>query len=427
MEILLLLGILIDIALLVSIAKKVQGGLKFLLYTLSGYWFLSFFLRPVIFIYSRDNNIDSKIYDSRIGQSTHNFANVMFPIVVGCFFFCLPLIIHSIRLNTISKQSKSKHFFGNFSWLIVYGILVGYLSMFLEETSFRNPFSKSLITLLPITFSAFLWSSKDLKFPISKKIGITIFGILGILILSINSNNSKGVLLMPALIYISRLDIWKLHGKLAGKFVIGIALPLMLIPIFSILQTNKLGEASVNSAARNSELLPWFLSPFVLLLDRFDQFARVADAIFAEPNPLGSYKSWVVYLSNKLVWNPNSGRTELSFGQEWNQLVTNQSIPSSRFSNVALAQGMIAEGFIWSGIISLIIECVVFALIFIWLGNLMDGRPINRIFAFGLIANAAIFEMGIVQFSSVLSGAVKIYLFLIVSHKLSGSLRRNSM
>ena len=142
---------------------------------------------------------------------------------------------------------------------------------------------------------------------------------------------------------------------------------------------------------------------------------------------VASYKSWVVYLSNKLVWNPNSGRTELSFGQEWNQLVTNQSIPSSRFSNVALAQGMIAEGFIWSGIISLIIECVVFALIFIWLGNLMDGRPINRIFAFGLIANAAIFEMGIVQFSSVLSGAVKIYLFLIVSHKLSGSLRRNSM
>ena len=163
MEILLLLGIIMDIALLISIAKKVQGGLKFLLYTLSGYWFLSFFLRPVIFIYSRDNNIDSKIYDSRIGQSTHNFANVMFPIVVGCFFFCLPLIIHSIRLNTISKQSKSKHFFGDFSWLIVYGILVGYLSMFLEETSFRNPFSKSLTVnsiFLIININPFFSDSK---------------------------------------------------------------------------------------------------------------------------------------------------------------------------------------------------------------------------------------------------------------------------
>lgn len=427
MEILLLLGILMDIALLVSIAKKVQGGLKFLLNILSGYWFISFFLRPVIFIYLRDNNIDNKIYDFRIGQSSANFISVMFPIMVGCFFFCLPLILHLIRISKKSKRTETKHLPGDFNWFIIYGISVGYLSMLLEQTSFQNPFSKSLTVLLYSAFSTFLWSSKDLMFSNSKKITIMIFGISGILVLSINSNNSKGVLLMPVVVYISRLDIWKQQGKSAGKFVVGIALTFIFIPIFSILQLNKFGEANINFLARNSDLLPWFLSPFALLADRFDQFARVADAIFAEPNPLGSYKSWVVYLLNKLVWNPNSGRTEPSFGQEWNQLVTNQSIPSSRFSNVALAQGMIAEGFIWSGIISLIIECVVFALIFIWLGNLMDGRLINRIFAFGLIANAAIFEMGIVQFSSVLSGAVKIYLFLIVSHKLSGFLRRNSM
>jgi len=425
METLLLLGILIDIALLVSIAKKVQGGLKFLLNILSGYWFINFFLRPVIFIYSRDNNIDNKIYDFRIGQSSSNFISVMFPIIVGCFFFCLLFILHLIRVSKKSKRTETKYLSGDFSWFIIYGISVGYLSMLLEQTSFRNPFSKSLTALLTIAFCTFLWSSKDLMFSNSKKIAIMVFGISGILVLSINSNNSKGVLLMPVVVYISRLDIWKQKDKLAGKSVIGVALTFMFIPIFSILQLNKFGVGNVNSLSRNSDLLPWFLSPYAILAERFDQFARVTDAIFAGPNPLGSYKSWVVYMSNKLFWNPNSGRTELSFGQEWNQLVTNQSIPGSRLSNVSLAQGMIAEGFIWSGFTSLIIECLMLALIYMWVGRLMDGRPINRIFAFGLIANSSIFEMGIVQFSSILSNTVKIFLFLIVSHKIRGTL--NSM
>jgi hypothetical protein len=422
MEILLLLGILMDIALLVSIAKKVQGGLKFLLNILSGYWFISFFLRPVIFIYSRDNNIDNKIYDFRIGQSSTNFISVMLPIIVGCFFFCLPFILHLIRVSKKSKRTETKYLSGDFSWFIIYGISVGYLSMFLEQTSFRNPFSKSLTALLPIAFCTFLWSSKDLMFSNSKRIAIMIFGISGILVLSINSNNSKGVLLMPVVVYISRLDIWKQKGKSAGKSVIGVALTFMFIPIFSILQLNKFGVENVNSLSRNSDLLPWFLSPYAILVERFDQFARVTDAIFAGPNPMGSYKSWVEYISNKLFWNPNSGRTELSFGQEWNQLVTNQSIPGSRLSNVSLAQGMIAEGFIWSGFTSLIIECLTLALIYMWVGRLMDGRPINRIFAFGLIANSSIFEMGIVQFSSILSNTFKIFLFLIVSHKIRSSL-----
>lgn len=425
MEILLLLGILMDIALLVSIAKKVQGGLKFLLNILSGYWFISFFLRPVIFIYSRDNNIDNKIYDFRIGQSSTNFISVMLPIIVGCFFFCLPFILHLIRVSKKSKRTETKYLSGDFSWFIIYGISVGYLSMFLEQTSFRNPFSKSLTALLPIAFCTFLWSSKDLMFSNSKRIAIMIFGISGILVLSINSNNSKGVLLMPVVVYISRLDIWKQKGKSAGKSVIGVALTFMFIPIFSILQLNKFGVENINSLSRNSDLLPWFLSPYAILVERFDQFARVTDAIFAGPNPMGSYKSWVEYISNKLFWNPNSGRTELSFGQEWNQLVTNQSIPGSRFSNVSLAQGMIAEGFIWSGFTSLIIECLMLALIYMWVGRLMDGRPINRIFAFGLIANSSIFEMGIVQFSSILSNTFKIFLFLIVSYKIRSSL--NSM
>lgn len=418
MELFLLLGIISEIAIITMIAKKERNGLQFLLYILIGYWFLSFFLRPIIFIYSRDNQIDTKIYDSRIGQSPSIFIEAMLPILIGCFVFCLPLILNSIRSIGSSKRMQGSELSGELNWLIPFGYFTGYLSLIIENSSFRNPFSKSLTTLISVTFCVFLWSSNELKLSNLKRRIFAVLGIFGIFIYSIQLNNSKGVLLMPAVIYISRLDIWKQHKKRAVKILLGIAIPSIGVPIFSIFQVRKLGEASIESAIRFNEQLPWYLSPFVALTDRFDQFARITDAISAEPNTLGSYKSWLSYLMKALQWNPNSGRKDLTFGQEWNQLVTNQSVPGSRMSTVSLAQGMIAEGLIWDGLISLVIECLLFSFLFIWIGKLLTGLPISRFLAFTLISNGSFFETGTVGFASTLSGAVKLYLFLICSKKI---------
>jgi hypothetical protein len=230
-------------------------------------------------------------------------------------------------------------------------------------------------------------------------------------------NNSKGIILLPLLIYISTLSIWQEKGRKLYKFLFGLFFFLFSIRLFSVLQVSKLGGPEVLAIDNNAAGLPWFLSPFVTLSFRFDQFARIADVHFAASNSLGGIDSWFLYFLNNLMWNPDGGRSAATFGQIWNQLVTNQTIPGARLSDVSLAQGMIAEGLVWSGTASLIVECLILSCVFIWISRLTEKGPLSLVLAFSLLGNAAIFEMGLVQFAADLSGSLKILIFLWFSKK----------
>ena len=112
-------------------------------------------------------------------------------------------------------------------------------------------------------------------------------------------------------------------------------------------------------------------------------------------------------------WNPTSGREENSFGHLWNQKVTNVSVPGARFIPVSLAQGMIGEGLIWKGLVSLVVECGLMALIFNLVGKLLDRDFVSAVTALALIGNGTIFESGVVQESAKMSAALKNLLFLV--------------
>jgi hypothetical protein len=294
----------------------------------------------------------------------------------------------------------------------------GALAFLVEVTKYQNPFSKSLTPLLTLCFCAFLWKRNEFEITTINEIILITFGSLGTILLSVSRQNSKGILLMPLIVYISTLSFWKVQGLKFGKYLLIFFTFLISIPLFSSLQSHKLGQASLVGAIAQAEKMPWYLSPLLLIAERFDQFARVVDSRLATPGTLGGINSLIKNIFYNLQWNPNSGRTEISFGQQWNQLVTNQTIPSARFSGVSLAQGMIAEGFIWSGFGSLLVECLLISLIFIWIGNLFSRSTISTIFAFGLVGNGAIFETGIVSFSAVFSGSLKLLLFLWISNKI---------
>jgi hypothetical protein len=426
METFLILAMTTNVILLIMIANKSQRGLQFLLYTLSGFWVLSFVIRPLIFLYSRDNNISSAIYDFRIGQSEANFWTVMLPIVVGCFVFCLPLLTHIISKKSYLSAGLAQIDSNEYRWLILYGYSCGFLAIILENSNFRNPVSKSLTILVAISFSVFLWKRPTLKFSIRTQGVVFVIGGLGTVLLSVTANNSKGILLMPLLVYISSLNLWRKKGTYLKKILLSMSMALLAIPIFSILQFNKLGSSFAKTSTSYEESLPWALSPFLSLSVRFDQFSRVADVHFASPNPFGGLSSWSAYFLKNLMWNPASGRSELSFGQEWNQLVTNQSIPGSRLSSVSLAQGMIAEGLVWAGFTSLVIECIFMSCVFVWVGTLLQKSSLSVFLAFGLVGNATIFEMGSVQFAEVFSSSIKIFVFLWLSKKILFESFRNS-
>jgi hypothetical protein len=357
------------------------------------------------------------IYDERIAQNDAVFNSVMFAINFGCFVFCLPLIIN-LRKNMTSRISRNNHYGKDKDVaLLSLALILGWVSTIIEFTPLKNPISKSLVLLLPISLSATLWQA--LK-PVEEKKRfalLIVFGSLGVVILASVNNNSKGFILTPIVVAISSLKIWR-RGSLFTKIFALIIVLFGTIPLFEILQRNKLGSNEILIASSYQEQLPWYLSPFLVISQRFDQFARVVDAQMAASNSLGGFRGWVDYFASALQWNPSSGRNDASFGQIWNQLITSQSIPGAQLSRVSLAQGMIAEGLIWGGLLSLVIECLVFSIIFIAIGNMLDGKMFGVVSAFCLISNATIFETGTVGFGSILNSASKILPFLFFAYRL---------
>ncbi len=406
-----MVGIICDIVLLIYIASKARSGLKFILLLLGGYWMLSFFIRPLMFLYSRDHNIDSVIYDFRIGQNQTHFREIMFPIIIGCFIFCMPILIFIFKESRPLAVPHLKSASVNYFRFIMMGEVCGLVALFIEQTNYQNPISKSIASLPPVILSTYFWKRKDLKFSQQKNVSIILLGTFGTLLVSIQSGNTKGVLLVPLVTYFATLSIWASEGQILKKTAVGISIAGASTPLFYLLQVRHLGSVAYEYETRFSGEFPFYLKPLSSMAIRFDQFARVTDAHFAGSGALGGGKSWLIYILKSLEWNPSSGRYSLSFGQIWNQSVTNVSIPGSRLSSVSLAQGMIAEGIIWNGFASLVIECLIFAGLFIWVGKLLEKGPIAVVLSFTLIANGSLFETGLVDFASAMSGGLKFVLF----------------
>jgi hypothetical protein len=418
MQLILLSGIIAEIAILVAIAKNAQGGLRFLLFTLSGFWFLSYFIRPILFIYSRNENLDSVFYDGRIGQNQGLLSEILLSIVVSCFVFCIPFLIFKKIADTHAKKIFLAESKSDFLIMIFVGMVTGFISLLIEYSGLRNPVSKSLFILLPISFSAFLWRYQ--KYIFSKKLKLTFFiiGAIGTVLTSSHLDSSKGVILTPLLVFLYSRKVWSWKTSKSIRSILMLLLVTLVFPLFSFLQTRHLGAARVSDQSRYSDLLPWYLSPFVLIAGRFDQFARITDAHLAAENSLGGYRSWFTYFVKAFAWNPTSGRSELSFGQTWNQLITNQSIPGSRLSTVSLAQGMAGEGYIWGKYDTLIVAAIFFSAFFIVLARLLDGNSLFVLVAFCVLANCSFFETGTIGVATSISAGIKIYLYMFLATKI---------
>jgi hypothetical protein len=253
--------------------------------------------------------------------------------------------------------------------------------------------------------------------PKSNKFFILFAGFGGVIYQSFSANNSKGLLLTPILVLIGTLKFRnEIQNKVAKFFTFFLSASLF-IPLFTFLQSRKLGVQTIEIANQHSENLPFYFSPFLIVTQRFDQFSRVTDVFSAQAHSMGGYLAWFQYALKSLEWNPVSGRNELSFGQNWNQLVTSQSITGSNLSQVSLAQGMIAEGLIWKGLASMIVECALMALLAAMVIALLERSDIALVFSFGVIANMALFEAGLISTLGFISSASKVSLFLWIIKK----------
>lgn len=415
----LFLGMLIGSTIfLLAISLKSNSGLRFILLILAGYWIISFLIRPSLFLFARDFDINNVLYDSRIGKNENDFNSILARIVLGNFVFCATVSFLLLKFKKMPKRICKIREKVAETRLLILSLTVGLSSSLLELTSLQNPITKSLSSLASFCFCAYIWNRDSYQLSRGKELLLVSATLTVLLSVAGTTGHFKGVLLTPVVVFFARYLTRLSYRNIVGRLLILSSLLFTLIPFFTYLQEKRLGSAAVDRFLNESEKFPWFLSPFTNLAIRFDQFARVTDAYYAGEGILGGYGEWLHHVLVSLEWNPSSGRNSISFGQQWNQQVTYASVPGSRLSSVSLAQGMIGEGWIWNGFISLILECLLMGALFYFVGQLLEGRTTAVITAFGVIGNSTIFEAGTVQVATSVSGAIKNLLFLIILKKL---------
>lgn len=383
--------------------------LKFLLLVTCGYWTLNFILRPMITLRSCSTGVLITSTDFRICANPHLVIDSLLAVVIGCSTFLIAILVFSkfkyLRVAQIDARNPDDQVV-----LLILLALTGGLALLIEQTSMANIFSKSLMGLTSINFSVFLWIRKTIKIPPIAEWFLWFVGMTELLILYSETNYSKGVLLTPLLIFIYKLEMWNKPGSQFRRVIIVIFLIMLFLIVFNYLQEYKLGKTfdySATLAAGHFSVLLLFLLP---ISQRFDQFPRIVDAQLASDLNFHGFSNWISEIGKFLSWNPSSGRTDSTFGQIWNTQITSQSVPNAELSKVSLAQGFIADGILWNGYYSLIIEACGFALIYLYLAMRLAGNLGKVYLAFCLISNGALFESGSVAMAALISGALKIFL-----------------
>ena len=407
----LLTAILFNCFLAYKVVAKSNRSTVFLVLISASYWFLNYFLHPVLFIISNSLNIATSINEVRIDPNSAQFNELLAQIILGTLVFCTTLYLFLRKSPNSVDKFKSEISPKKEFYIINLGILASMTSLIIENTDLQNPVTKALAPSASTFYSVFLWKKDSVIKSKAQKYVTHVLGIFSLLITSSSLGNAKGVLLLPAAILMYRmLTLLPQQSRLLKSII---ALPLMIfgVAIFNLLQTRKLGQVVILQNTRYGDTLPWNLGFFLPVSQRFDQFPRLVDANIAGVGTLGGYYEWLVYFIRSLIWNPTTGRVERSFGQLWNSEVTNLSIKNAIKSDVSFAPGMIAESYIWGGLYSLIIGCSVMAVVFIMVANLLERGILFAILGMGIIGNGTLFEAGIISFGYKLTESFKIFLF----------------
>lgn len=393
-------------------AKRHEGGTRFLIQLMGGYTALQYLVRPVLFLYSRDHGVFSDLYDSRIGNDRSLFVHIYLIALIGTGCLAISFFPKSKILMLRNKNSNaSRTLTTDYARLSVVGSVIGLLAILMELSFLRNVLSKSMLPIGLVTFSIFLWNRHKYTLPRERKLLIYVSGSLAVFALSSFSGDSKGILLFPIVLFISTLNIWKQRSVLGKKILIGLMVLFASIPIFSILQLRKLGSSFSTDLSQAQDTFPWFLSWLYPLAVRFDAFHALTDAFFAGTGYLGNLGVLLKYALVTLQWNPSSGRSDISYGQTWNQLVRQKSLTGSNLSSVSLAQGMPADGWLWAGYVGTVFFSIAIGLFLRLLGKMMDRNRLSVIFSFAIITSNTLFETGIVGIFALISGALKVTLF----------------
>ena len=389
--------------------------LKLIVRVLAAYLLVSFTVRPLLYLSGEATGQRSAITDVRTSGDYGSFVRIYSVLILGSF--TLGLVIHLLCKSQVMQKSElliNSRRSINFCDLSILGSISGILAIVIEQSEFQNPISKSVISVGVVTFCMFIWRRGDYDYSVFRKFFLFSIFFLYLATLYVFTDLTKGPLFGPIIFLLATSNFWQGKANKFTKYAVGCLLIILGVAIFQFLQSRYLGEGYVSEYNSRVDSFPWYLSWLYTIAIRFDIFKATTDAVLAGSGTLGGVNELISMLLSALNWNPDSGRTESSYGQIWNQLVTSKSFFGANESSVSLATGFTADGWIWGGALGVIIFSALHGLIIKYVASMMSAGIFVSTVAFGLITTNNFYETGLVGFFSLLSSSIKTSLFILI-------------
>lgn len=212
------------------------------------------------------------------------------------------------------------------------------------------------------------------------------------LLWSVESLSKGPILALFVLFFLRRLRESGLPGLRAS-----LGLVVLVFGAFTLVQASKTAQGTLADTGSAYAGYPAITRPVVGVVQRFDGLQAVTDAYLAGPGSWMSPTSALSEAVTSLVPRQllPGGKGEL-VGKAWRLEVRSRTLPSPKGSDVSLAQGPAAEGFVIGGYWWIVLESIGTGLVFLLVVRALQSRRIFVISAgLAMLSEPFLFERGL--------------------------------
>lgn len=334
--------------LLAGLARGATPVLKVILIGQAIYWGISYVVRPLFLLLFQPNPpVPDGISDPRLagGGYAGNLEDVLGPVVFGLASYLFVMLL--LRKFYLGRPGVSQlvqlapYYSPTTYYLACFGI--GWLFRISHVGGLENGIVATFELLALVGVGGIITRTRRLD-------GHAPVFLISLMVLSEVVWTLASASKTPIIAAVVFLAIrFASEGWTKQRTALVLVAGVVLVGGFSTFQSYKLSAVTgeVVDSFQQSDY-PAFVRPFLGVVQRFDQFAAVTDAVFAGPESwLGgtevASKIAVSFVPKLFVADKENA------GALWNLEVRTQSVPNAQFSAVSLAEGFIAEGYVLGG------------------------------------------------------------------------------
>lgn len=392
----------------VVIAARLGRGVLLVVGAQAAFWMLSFVLRPIYLLATRPSS-PLWLGDRRLAFSNYEsgLVEVLAVAVVGQVTFTLTLLAVALvwRQKAGSDTTKRKEDSGAIIGSAVAIFIIGWafrllllqvdgIGFVVQMSTWATTGACVLIMLAP--------GRNGAQTPITWTVVVLLISEAGWSLLYASKTPIIAASLALGMRWLITMGLRSFTVRLLPLTALVVAAFLLLQPIKGITTAERVEAASGASGA-----LAVVEGPFVALLERFDGFTAVTDAVTLNGEEWISTHEYVSRLVVNGLPNPGLSRSS-TVGQDWAREVRTATNPDQT-QDVSLAAGATAEGMALSGPAGAVAANAFLAVFSVIVGRgLVSRRAFYLFFAATFAFSTVLMEQATLGLSQTLSRAIQI-------------------